>query len=248
MNKRSAKLISFSILIAILFCGCDFFGFTKNTGTNVNINANSPLNTNVAVDYKAIVDSGGAEVSEEMNDYFNKIMADNKDGKVYTPVVYLDNLKESAHGETFICKTVKNSDPDNPYWSLVCLDDEKDAVGMIEGIDMPASVLDKYSDYAVPSNNPEMAKGQFPDTYEISPEMLKDFEEACKSKSAKNVSFTFVPIILLGTVSAESGDYSAILCLEYFPDIDDSQFFATYYMVKDHDGKCYYLNASTILW
>ena len=145
--RKKLKIYFFTILTLLLFSGCNIFNLLGNT--NNTQNTNTVQNTNTAqnseagaADYGSIIKNGQTEVSEELYDYFKKITDDYYQGKTdYEPVVYCENLKESVKGETFICKTVKEEAPEDPYWSLLCIDDEREAIGYVDALNLQDSVL-----------------------------------------------------------------------------------------------------------
>ena len=252
--RKKLKIYSFTILTLLLFSGCNIFNLLGNT--NNTQNTNTVQNTNTAqnseagaADYGSIIKNGQTEVSEELYDYFKKITDDYYQGKTdYEPIIYCDNLKESPKGKTFICKTVKEEAPEDPYWSLLCIDDEREEIGYVDALILQDSVLTKYVQTSVPETAGGMGIWNFPDSYELTQDALNNFNEACKSAEEKGELFTFEPIIQMGNAKSYEGEYYAFLCLKYFPDIEDSQWFAILYLRKNPDGKTEFLNAATILW
>ena len=245
--RKKLTIYSFTILTLLLFSGCNIFNLLGNT--NNTQNTNTTQNTNVNTDYGNIIKNGGADVSEEKYEYFKKITDDYYQGKTdYEPLVYCEDLKESSKGETFICKTVKAEAPQDPYWSLVCINDEREAVGYVDALNLPDSVLTDYVETSVPETSGGMGVWIFPDSYELTQDALDDFNEACKNAKEKGVDYSFEPIMLMGNAQGSDGYYSAYLCLKYFSDIENSQFFAIFYLRENPDGTISYLNAASILW
>jgi hypothetical protein len=164
------------------------------------------------------------------------------------PVVFLDDILEGTEGvQTYFCKAAPGytKAADDPYWSLVIIDEESKKYKESVALDIPGSVLLESVSNLSPKEYRNFGTWNFPKSYELTAELTEKFNEAVDNDEING--FVYTPLIKLGSGSSRTETAYAVLSLKELKE-KEYRCFCVVYIGVNGEGRTRLLNSSIVVY